>query len=231
MIETEHDAFDPATPTLMDFRVRQRQEMQGDTRLRDTRFVYVMPFGPRRALVEYTVFSPAVLDPDDYRVGLREYIGDVLKLDEYAICEEEHGVIPMTDAPFDAFSSPRVMNIGTVGGRTKPSTGYTFLRIQEHSRQIAQALKDTGCPYWREGFAHKRFRFYDSVLLNVLDQHRRAGATVFTELYQRNPIQRMFRFLDEQTLLGEEMRLMASTHLPTFMRAALNVALTRKFPY
>ena len=229
VIETEHDAFDPTIPTLMDFRVPQPppRDMRGDTR-----FVYVMPFSPRRALVEYTVFSPAQLNDDnDYRTGLREYIRDVLKLDEYAIHEEEHGVIPMTDAPFDVFSSPRVMNIGTAGGRTKPSTGYTFLRIQEHSRQISQALKRTGCPHIREAFAKKRFRFYDSVLLDVLDRDRREGATVFTELYQRNPIQRIFRFLDERTVLSEDVQLMLSTHLRTFTRAALRVARSRVFPY
>ncbi len=216
MIETEHDTFDPDVATLMDFRVPQPLP-------RDMRFVYVMPFGPRRALVEYTVFSPAVLPNEEYRTGLRDYLRDVLHLDEYAIQEEESGVIPMTDAPFDAFSSPRVMNIGTVGGRTKPSTGYTFLRIQAHSRQIAQLLKTKGNPYVQDGFAHKRFRFFDSILLNVLDQNRRIGKTVFTELYQRNPAQRLFKFLDEQSSLGEELQVMLSTHLPTFARAALNV--------
>ena len=216
VIETEHDTFDPDIATLMDFRVPQPLP-------RDMRFVYVMPFGPRRALVEYTVFSPAVLPDEEYRTGLRDYLRDVLHLDEYVIQEEESGVIPMTDAPFDAFSSPRVMNIGTAGGRTKPSTGYTFLRIQAHSRQIAQLLKTRGDPYVQDGFAHKRFRFFDSVLLNVLDQNRRIGKTVFTELYQRNPAQRLFKFLDEQSSLGEELQVMLSTHLPTFTRAALNV--------
>ena len=228
VIETEQDAFDVTTPTLMDFRVAQPviRDMRGDTR-----FVYVMPFGPRQALVEYTVFSPELLRDDEYRAWLREYIHEFLGLDEYAIHEEEHGVIPMTDVPFDTFNSPCVMNIGTAGGRTKPSTGYTFLRIQDHARQIAQALKVTGRPHVGEAFARKRFRFYDSVLLDVLDRDRRAGAAVFTELYQRNPIQRIFRFLDEQTALGEELQLMLSTHLLTFSRAALHVGFTRKFPY
>jgi len=217
VIETENDAFDPAIATLMDFRVPQPLPS-------DMRFVYVMPFSPRKALVEYTVFSPALLSDDEYKAGLRDYLREVLRLDKYAIHEEENGVIPMTDAPVEAFSSPRVMHLGTAGGITKPSTGYTFLRIQTHSKQIAQALRETGKPHLSKPIAQQRFRLYDSVLLDVLQQNRRAGKAVFTELYQRNPIQRLFRFLDEQSTVPEEIALMLSTHLPAFTAAAARVA-------
>jgi lycopene beta-cyclase len=125
----------------------------------------------------------------------------------------------MTDAPFETRPSPHVVNIGTAGGRTKPSTGYTFLRIQQQAMQIAQALKHTGQPGVSED--RPRFKLYDSILLNVLAKHRRGGERVFAELYARNPAWRIFKFLDEQTSLAEDLRVMASTHLPTFSRAAL----------
>jgi lycopene beta-cyclase len=48
IIETENDCFKPDEATLMDFRPSQEH---------GTTFVYVMPFSPRRALVEYTLFS------------------------------------------------------------------------------------------------------------------------------------------------------------------------------
>ena len=212
MIETEAEAFDPEAATLMDFRVPQ-----GD----DTRFVYIMPFSARKALVEFTVFGNNVWPDEAYRSQLRDYLSQVLKLDEYKIHQEETGVIPMTDAPFETRPSAHVMNIGTAGGRTKPSTGYTFLRIQQQATQIANALKHTGHPDMTE--SRLRFKRYDSILLNVLDKHRRDGARVFAELYARNPAWRIFKFLDEQTRLAEDLQVMRSTHLPTFARAALDV--------
>ncbi|NJM42379.1 MAG: lycopene cyclase [Anaerolineae bacterium] len=217
VIETEEDAFDPEAATLMDFRVPQTNGA--------TCFVYTMPFSPRTALVEYTVFGPSLWPADEYRRELRRYLSSVLKLDEYQIHEEETGVIPMTDAPFETRPSPHVVNIGTAGGRTKPSTGYTFLRIQQQAMQLASALKHTGQPGMIE--TPLRFKRYDSTLLNVLAKHRREGARVFAELYARNPAWRIFKFLDEQTSLAEDLQVMTSTHLPTFTKAALDVV-TRK---
>ena len=213
VIETSAAAFDPQSATLMDFRTPQ---MPGETR-----FVYVLPLEARRALVEFTVFGPTMLADEDYRRALQLYLQQILKLNTYAVLEEENGVIPMTDAPFVARPSAHVTNIGTAGGRTKPSTGYTFLRIQAQSRQIARSLKATGTPSFRE--TSPRFRLYDSILLDVLARGQRSGQRVFEALYRRNPAWRIFKFLDEDTTLAEELQVMASTHLPTFTRAALNV--------
>ena len=63
--------FDPNSATLMDFRVAQHGEV---------RFVYVLPLDARRALVEYTLFSPQLLSSEAYDAGLRGYLGEVLKL-------------------------------------------------------------------------------------------------------------------------------------------------------
>ncbi|MEP7258825.1 MAG: lycopene cyclase family protein, partial [Flavitalea sp.] len=48
IIETSIPRFDPSQATLMDFRISQDA---------GTAFVYVMPFSPTKALVEYTLFS------------------------------------------------------------------------------------------------------------------------------------------------------------------------------
>ncbi|HKJ85749.1 MAG TPA: lycopene cyclase family protein, partial [Spirochaetia bacterium] len=68
-IETERDVFDPSVATLFDFRTPQHDEM---------RFVYVLPFSPRRALVEYTLFSADLLADDEYVAALESYIDGVL---------------------------------------------------------------------------------------------------------------------------------------------------------
>jgi lycopene beta-cyclase len=220
-IETQADVFDAATATLMDFRVPQ---INGDVC-----FVYVLPHSARTALVEFTVFGPQVWPHPQYRELLRNYINARLRVNTFAICEEEIGVIPMTDAPFEPQPSAHVFNIGTAGGCTKPSTGYTFLRIQQQAKAIASLIQKTGQPSAHHPTRQKRYGLFDSILLNVLAQQRRAGGgqRVFADLYSRNPAWLMFKFLDEATTLREDLRVMRSTHWPTFAAAALDVVRRR----
>src|SRR5690606_20549970 len=130
IIETDHDVFDPEVATLMDFRVEQQQ---------GTAFVYVLPFHSKRALVEYTVFSSELLSEEAYEERLRSYINDVLKINECRIIAKESGVIPMTNADFPATNN-RIIHIGTAGGQTKGSSGYTFQFIQKHCRMLTETL-------------------------------------------------------------------------------------------
>lgn len=218
VIRTPARAFDPDVATLMDFRVDQAD---------DTRFVYVLPFDAHTALVEYTVFSRAVLPRSDYARSLEAYLNRQLGITAYETQHEEFGVIPMTDAPFPTERGGRVINIGTAGGCTKPSTGYTFQRIQRRARRIAQALKATGCPWVATPLLHKRYELFDSALLNVLDEGRERGQRVFTNLFARNPPQRVFRFLDEDTTLVEDVQIMSSVNIPAFIAATAD-ALRRR---
>ncbi len=218
VIQTPEAKFDPRQATLMDFRIPQAGE---------TRFVYVLPFDPHTALVEFTVFSGKLLERDEYKRELESYIRDILQITDYEAQHEEFGVIPMTDAPFSSQAGGRVINIGTAGGRTKPSTGYTFRRIQRHSQQIAQALKTTGAPFFAASLSNRRFELFDSTLLNVLDKGRDAGKQVFTDLFSRNPPQRVFKFLDEETSVAEDLQIMGSVNLPAFSLASADTIARR----
>jgi len=213
VVQTPSAAFDAEAATFMDFRVAQQGAV---------RFGYVLPFDARTALVEYTLFSAELLSPEAYDAGLREYLEGVLGLGNYRILETEFGVIPMTDAPFPRQSSPHVVHIGTAGGRTKASTGYTFQRIQQQSRRMAEALAQTGQPFYPEP-AFRRHALMDSVLLNVLEKQRSPGPRVFGDLFRRNPPQRVLRFLDEQTGWLEDLQIMASVDIPAFAKATLDV--------
>ncbi|NTW03236.1 MAG: hypothetical protein HGA19_18500 [Oscillochloris sp.] len=142
--------------------------------------------------------------------------------DSTVICQV-YGVIPMTDAPFTIRRSPHVMNIGTAGGMTKASTGYTFQRIQRQSRRTAEQLRASGQPFYTEP-PFNRHALMDSVLLNVLDTGREHGKTFFQQLFNRNSPQRVLRFLDEDSSLLEDIALMATVNLPAFITASLDVA-------
>ena len=57
--------------------------------------------------------------------------------------EEEFGIIPMTNADFPFFKNG-MYYIGTAGGQTKASTGYTFRFIQKQADAIVEQLILTG---------------------------------------------------------------------------------------
>jgi lycopene beta-cyclase len=190
----------------------------------DTRFVYVLPFDARTALVEHTVFSARPLDRADYVEAIRAYLVGQLGIGQYAIEHEEYGEIPMTDAVFPRIS-PRggVLNIGTVGGATKPSTGYTFKRIQAQSTRIAANLAAGRAPLDGPGYESARFGWYDRILLNVLARGRRGGADVFTDLFSRLDAGTVFDFLDGRTRPWQELQVMARAAKGPFLAATVDV--------
>ena len=93
----------------MDFRVHQDH---------GTTFAYVLPFNETKALVEYTLFTKTLLEQEQYDAGLKNYLTEILKLENYTVSHTEFGVIPMTNRKFE-FQNNGVLNIGTAGGQTK----------------------------------------------------------------------------------------------------------------
>lgn len=207
IIETVKPLFDPRQATLMDFRVSQQH---------GTTFVYVMPFSPTRALVEYTLFTENLLPQHQYDEGLRDYIDRYLGRPGYRITEEEFGVIPMTNHRFPE-RHHNIIYLGTAGGQTKGSSGYTFRFIQKHAAALVQELQ--GKP--RNHFPHPRYHFYDSVLLNVLATGKAAGGAIFTHMFKKNPTGRIFRFLDNESSLPDDMQIISTLPLWPFLRAGL----------
>jgi len=212
VIETEQDFFDPGAATLMDFRVDQRH---------GTTFAYVLPVSARRALIEYTLFTEKLLQPEEYDRGLDDYLREYLKIGSHKIVEEEFGVIPMTGQSFP-FYHQGMYQLGTAGGQTKASSGYTFQFIQKRSEQIAKALIE-GRSLWNLSGDPDRFMFYDRVLLDVLAKGYWPGDRVFARLFARNPVQRVFSFLDNESSLKQEWQLISSLPTLPFLRAAAGV--------
>jgi lycopene beta-cyclase len=213
VLKTKQDVFDPNAATFMDFRIAQNNE---------TRFVYVLPFDSKTALVEYTLFSSTLLPESEYDTALHDYLKHYLKLEQYDILETEAGVIPMTDAPFPRLHSPRVMNIGIAGGRAKASTGYAFKRILYQAQAIATHIKETNSPLFPQSH-FDRHAWMDSVYLRVLEQKRIGGASFFSDLFKHNPATTVLKFLDEATSPFEDLKLMSSVNIPIFTRSAIEI--------
>jgi len=209
IIETKDNVFDENSATLMDFRIDQKM---------GTAFCYVLPFNAKQALIEYTLFSSELLQQDQYDEGLQLYIDNILKISSYRVIEKEFGVIPMTNYKFSSFQN-NIINIGTAGGQTKGSSGYTFHFIQKHSRAIVEALATKSTPFIPP--VSKRFNFYDSVLLKVLNEESVPGKKVFTELFKRNRVNKVFKFLNNESTIGEEVKIISSLPTLPFLKAGI----------
>jgi lycopene beta-cyclase len=218
VIEVKEPTFNPELPMMMNFGIEQHN---------DCRFMYVLPHSDRKAIVEYTIFSEKLLDEADYEAELKRYIKAELKIDNYTIDEVEFGVIPMSDEPMEQFVSKRIIRIGTSGGGTNPATGYTFQGVQKNLQKIVTSLEKTNEPYLKTSFFEKRFKLYQSTLLNVLQQKRLPAASVFSRLYDKNPAWKIFRFLDNETNFLQEISIMWSTNKPKFIAAVWAVCFRR----
>jgi lycopene beta-cyclase len=194
LIETPEPHFRPDMPTLMDFAGQQHY---------DGGFFYTLPYSTNKALVEFTMFSASRLSPEAYEVALAQYIREQLKCTSFRLLEVEDGVIPMYDHPFRNYDE-RIIYLGTPGGNTKPSTGYTFRFIQKHSRAIIDRLS-IGLHPGTDTPRFDRFRFYDSILLRLLGGNALTGEAIFSRLFRRNQPAAVLKFLDNETSCWEEL--------------------------
>ncbi len=185
------EVFTPETFTLHDFDIPQ----QGLTQ-----FIYILPYSSREALVEFTIFSPEVVPKEYYENHLENYLQRKFGL-PYQVTHQEFGIIPMTDDPFENKNPPNLINIGTVAGAVKPSTGYGFKRITRHTLLLVKALK-AGKPLHKISPKSKwHYQWLDSIMLEVLKSHGDKGARIFSGLFQNRSPQAIFRFLDEKANL------------------------------
>ena len=208
MIRAETPIIDEERPVFMDFSVDQKN---------DCRFVYVIPFSKTEALVEYTGFSEHAWSDEEYDETLRDYVSQYLKGAPYTITETEKGQIPMTEGVFENPFGDKVINIGTAGGSSKPSTGYTFYFIQKHIAELIQQLQTKSNP--RYGIRKARFQWYDSVLLKVLKHKLVASDSLFVKLFRQNATIDLLDFLNEESSISQELRIMNSVDRGKFIAA------------
>jgi len=209
-IETEKDVFDEKTMTLMDFDRDQKDE---------TRFIYVLPFSSKQALVEYTLFSDKIISDQDYEKGIKEYLKKK-GIDKFNVIEKEKGNIPMTCFPFKKSNTNKLIYIGTAGGWTKPSTGYTIKNAIEKTKEITSLIKSNKS---LEHFnKNNRFWYYDLILLDVLIATKGNGYKAFSYMFKRNNPIRILKFLDEKTSVFEEVPILLSVNKVPFTIALVN---------
>lgn len=210
-IKSEQLAFNPEQATFMDFSVEQKG---------NTRFMYVLPTSPTEALLEYTLFSHQHLKKEEYENEIQQYI-EKLGITNYEIVDKEQGSIPMTSYPFWNSNTQNVINIGTSGGWTKASTGYTFKNSDKKSSELVDFLqRETD---FRKFHKKTKFWFYDLLLLDILDRKNELGSHIFSTMFKKGNPNLIFKFLDEETSFIEDIKVIVKCPRTLFIKAIFHV--------
>ena len=209
LIETQNEIFSPDAVTIMDFDLPQKKS---------TRFMYILPFSRTKALVEYTLFSPTELKTSEYKRSIKDYLNN-LDSGSYKVLETEQGSIPMTAYKFNSGNTKKLLHIGTAGGWTKASTGYTFLNTINKTNSLVSFLKKE--KYLNKFEKNTRFWFYDLLFIDVLNKHNEIGSSIFKIMFERNKPEIIFKFLDNKTSLFEEIKLMSTFKKRWFIKALI----------
>ena len=208
-IKSKEAIFTPNCATFMDFSVEQKG---------NTRFMYVLPTSENGALLEYTLFSKDLLSKEEYESEILKYIEN-LGITEYEILEKEQGNIPMTCYPFWKHNTKNIINIGSAGGWTKASTGYTFKNASKKSKALVQFLKSESD--FTKFHKKDKFWFYDLLLLDILSSKNELGSKIFSSMFRSENSTVIFKFLDEETSIWEDLQVIWKCPKMIFVKALI----------
>ena len=205
-IKTDNDIFDEKIFNLMDFDCEQRESVH---------FFYTLPYEKNRALVETTWLSKMNDNSQkDYENQINNYIKNNLKIKNYEITYKEEGAIPLF-YPLNKNEKNKI-NIGTAGGMTRLSTGYTFLNIQEHSKYIRENIDNISNAKKFE--IDRKYQFLDEIFLRVLEKNPEKMSDVFFRMFKTSP-KTVIKFLSNKSNFLEDLSIIFKMPKLIFIRA------------
>ena len=205
-IETKNNFFDEEIFNLMDFDCEQRESVH---------FFYTLPYSKNKALIETTWLSRMNDNSQkDYDNQIKEYIEKHLKIKSYEIYYKEEGAIPLF-YPSNKNEKNKI-NIGTAGGMTRLSTGYTFLNIQEHSKYIRENIENISNSKKFE--INKKYQFLDEIFLRVLSKHPDKMSDIFFNMFKTSP-RSVIKFLSNKSNFFEDLSIILRMPKLTFIKS------------
>ena len=205
-VETENNFFDDEIFNLMDFDCDQRESVH---------FFYTLPYSKNKALVETTWLSKMSDNSEkDYDRQIKDYIENRLNIKNYKITYKEEGVIPLFHPTYE--NEKNKINIGTAGGMTRLSTGYTFLNIQEHSKYIRENIENISNTKKYE--IGKKYQFLDDLFLRVLEKHPEKMPDIFFKMFKAPP-KTVIKFLSNKSNFFEDLSIIFKMPKLSFIRA------------
>jgi lycopene beta-cyclase len=208
-IQTTNAEFDTSTATMMDFDIAQNNACQ---------FMYILPFTDRTALFEITRFGKEIISKHDAEIIFKEYIQ---KLGiNYTILDKEIGVVPMSSATIaNNHYGANWLYTGAKANMIKPSTGYAFHAMAKDAKSLAEAIQK-GELYKRNNRI-SRFKFYDRLLLKILELSPSRGKEIFQCLFTNIPISKVLTFLNEKTSIPNEIHIFSKLPIALFLKTAV----------
>ncbi len=208
-IETQNNFFDDEIFNLMDFDCDQRESVH---------FFYTLPYSKTKALVETTWLSKMNDNSQkDYDNQIKDYLENHLNLRNYKITYKEEGAIPLFYPTYE--ETKNKINIGTAGGMTRLSTGYTFLNIQEHSKYICKNIENIS--KIRKFEISKKYQFLDDIFLRVLNENPKMMPDIFFKMFKGSP-KTVIKFLSNKSNFFEDLKIILKMPKWTFIKALFN---------
>lgn len=190
-IETNKDVFDNQIFNLMDFDCEQRDSVH---------FFYTLPFSKKNALIETTWISDLNHPTNrDYSIQLEDYIKNKLKIIKYEIKFKETGAIPLFHP--QKIKKINQMEIGTAGGMTRLSTGYTFMNIQSQSKYIRENFENI--QKVNNFKVNSKYKFLDNIFLKVLKKNSEKMPEIFFKMFNCSP-STVINFLSNNSNIYED---------------------------
>ena len=191
-IKTKENIFDDGIINLMDFDCVQKDSVH---------FFYTLPFQKNRALIETTWLSKMNDETlKDYDNQIKKYIEQNLKIKNYEIVYKEEGAIPLF-YPSNTNEINKI-NIGTAGGMTRLSTGYTFLNIQEQSKYIRMNIENI--KNIKRFQIKKKYQLLDKIFLKVLEKNPEKMPDIFFNMFSASS-NTVIKFLSNKSNLLEDL--------------------------
>jgi len=132
----------------------------------------------------------------------------------------------MSSYPFWKKNTKKVLNIATAGGWTKASTGYTFRNSDKKSSQLIEFLQNESLKM-KDFHKRSRFWFYDLLLLDILYRNNELGCSIFSSLFKKGNPALIFKFLDEETSLIEDFKVILKCPKIPFIKSLFRVIFFR----
>lgn len=205
-VELEEIQLETNVYHMMDFRVPQDKS---------TQFVYILPYSSKTALVELTRFGKEIILEDEAKKTLDDFLKKYFGT--YKIIDSEKGVIPMSSRLPNQKSHKNFVNIGTRAGNVKPSTGYAFKNMYNHSKLICNNGKLSP----KKVKLSRRFLFYDQLLLIILTIWPLQGKPIFERLFKIKSSNFILKFLDEKTTLKEDLSMFSKLQIWIFIKSLI----------
>ena len=208
-IESETDCFDPELATLFDFLLDSPQ----------FDFMYLLPHTARRALVNAAFVTPfATRVSREHCAGVIDrYLAERFGCTRYRVTRQSFGRLPLASRFPERRPGSRVLPIGVRSGMIKASTSYAFTRILADARRTAQALAETGQPYYRQRSAWY-YRAADARSARVFQRSPALAQELMFGMFTPERGDLALAFLDERNSLAENRRLFEAVPPETLRR-------------